>query len=499
MSYFLVENFAAGVDTRKHPLAAPAGTLRDAVNVHVSPGGEIEKRKSFVKTFFDEDPDGNKIRIDTTFGLATLNNDLYVFQDATVTNGTGVDGWSSTIETLTTPFGDITIQRQLLTGSEFSLATPGATPLDTLLDWDVYDGKLYIVAQDSAGSVQHFFDGARVTDVNAKGSRIRVFKQKVYGIADDGIYFSTATDPTDWTTTANGAGFINTSEQARDGDEPVGVEIYYDKLAVFFRRGVQVWSMDADPNNNALAQVINGTGLVGGATPRQYGSGDVIFLSASGIRSLLARDSSNAGAVSDVGSPIDTEIRSLLQEDFANLSMSARTLIEENTGRLWVTFGDKIWVLSQFPGPGVTAWTCYGAETVAGTFSIVDLCEARGTPCLRGDDNVIYVFGGSTGEVYDIVEASVTLPFLTAERPADIKQFRGLDATALGVWDVDVNPISAKENWVHVASISGSTFLQGRIGAAAYSNAVSTRFRTKSAERAVLAQVILHYDLAEAS
>ena len=47
MAYLVVENFSAGLDTRRHPLTARPGTLQKLKNAHVSRGGEIEKRKAF--------------------------------------------------------------------------------------------------------------------------------------------------------------------------------------------------------------------------------------------------------------------------------------------------------------------------------------------------------------------------------------------------------------------------------------------------------------------
>src|SRR5882672_7681141 len=48
MPYFLIQDFSQGLDTRKSPATLPAGSLRYANNVHITRGGEIEKRKAFV-------------------------------------------------------------------------------------------------------------------------------------------------------------------------------------------------------------------------------------------------------------------------------------------------------------------------------------------------------------------------------------------------------------------------------------------------------------------
>jgi len=49
MSYLVLEDFRRGLDPRKFKLGAPAGTLVDFVNGHITNAGDIEKRKAFVE------------------------------------------------------------------------------------------------------------------------------------------------------------------------------------------------------------------------------------------------------------------------------------------------------------------------------------------------------------------------------------------------------------------------------------------------------------------
>lgn len=506
MPYFLLENFKGGVDTRNNVLASVPGTLTRLENCHITPGGEIETRKAFVRQFWDADTDTNLIQISKTFGLAELNNNIYVFQDTAVTNGAG-STWGTGSTTVSTPYGDVTLTRQVLTGTDLANAVPGAAALDTLLDWDVFEGKLYVVAKDAAGNgtVQHFYDGARVTSLNAEGNallctRIRTYKDKVYGIQDTGIYFSAVGDPTDWntTTTPSFAGFITTAGASSEGENLTGLEIYYDTLAIFSESGIQLWDMSEDPTSNTLRQVIRSAGLVGEATPRQYGSGDVMFLSSSGIRSLRARDSSNAGAVSDVGSPIDFDIQALMRTDFNGYAGVARSMLEETTGRLWMSFGDQIWVLSQFPGPDVSAWSKYIPERVAGAFSVQEMVQARGMMFIRDTANTIYLYGGADDNTYDEVESTVETPFLTMENPAGVKKIYGLDVVAIGSWEVDFNVTPDATTWSPVARIFGSTYGHGKVGMSAYTNALAIKFRSQENRRAVVSQLMIHYDLVRA-
>ena len=511
MPYYLVENWKGGVDTRNHTYAALPGTLRKMVNCHVTPGGEIEKRKAFARAFWDKDQSDTLRQLALTFGLAELNNDLVVFQDTAVANG-GAD-WGTGDPVLSTPYGDVTLTRQRLAGSDYANAVSGAGPLDTLLSWDVFEGKLYVVAADMNGSqtVQHFYDGARVTSLNAAGQpllarKIRVFKDKVYGIEDTGIYFSAVGHPTDWSTTGapatvggpGYAGFISTSGASSEGEKLTGLEIYYDALAIFSRSGIQIWDMDVDPANNALRQVIRSGGLVGEASPKQYGSGDVLFLSANGIRSLRARDGDLSGAVNDVGSPVDDEIQSLLREDFDQYAGAARAVLEENTGRLWMSFGDRIWVLSQFGSTNVSAWSLYTPERPSGTFTVTDMVQARGMMFLRDSDGTIYAYGGADDATYDETDALVETAHMTMDDPPAVKFVRGLDVIVTGAWDVEFSESPANPDWTPIARVYNSTLGYGQIGFQAITPAVALRFRSGENKRTVLSQVMVHYDLAPA-
>src|SRR5882672_5208837 len=131
MPYVLIENFAAGLDTRRHPMAAPPGTLRVCDNGHVTRGGEISKRRSF-KPWIVVPP--------ATHGLAVLVDKLYTFgSDATPA---GLDP-------------KINYQR---------LQAPSGSPLKRVTSYDVFDGKLYVAALFEDGTIAHFYDGVLVGD-----------------------------------------------------------------------------------------------------------------------------------------------------------------------------------------------------------------------------------------------------------------------------------------------------------------------------------------------
>jgi hypothetical protein len=67
--YLLLEDFKFGLDTRKFFLNSPAGTLTTLTNGHITPGGEIEKRKAFTRQYLPAN----------CYGLVPTEDGLTVF------------------------------------------------------------------------------------------------------------------------------------------------------------------------------------------------------------------------------------------------------------------------------------------------------------------------------------------------------------------------------------------------------------------------------------
>lgn len=478
MPYFLTENFSAGIDTRKHPITAPSGTLRDLRNLHITPGGEIEKRKAFIEAF---DVSG------------TLDKSLMRVGATVWVVGTGTDD----------TFGGLSLRY---------LSGPTITATKELLDWDIFDGRLYYTVLDTSDdTVEHWYQDAPAGTppvaaatstlvTEGLGRYVRTYKAKVYSCYGPNIYFSAVGDPTIWDPAnggGTGQGFINASSNDAEAIDLQGIEVYYNQLAFFSSRAIQIWDMDTDPANNSQAQTIRSIGVAGRATPRQYGPGDILFLAPSGIRSLQARDSSNSASVSDVGSAIDLDVQQKIIDDPLIVLRGARSMLEDLTGRFWLMFESEIFVLSLFPGPKVSAWSRY-IPTHSGdtSFTPVDLVDAGGFVCIRSSDDLIYVLGGDDRETYDACTGSFQMPYLGFDRPADWKQFMGLDAALDGTWLTEVSFDPDNVQWETVATLTKSTYNDQRIPFRGFSPACSLRMTTTSASRARVANVALHYNLA---
>ena len=184
-------------------------------------------------------------------------------------------------------------------------------------DYDTFDGKIYLVtlaADRGATPVlknPHYYDGALTTD----GLRERLLRPHLSVARSTRssascLNFSAVNDPMNWDT-GTGHGYINLSLQDADSEVLTSLEVYYDKLAIFSTEAIQLWAVDPDPLQNAYVQLLRGTGTSAPRSTAQYGSGDVLYLDQSGVRSMKARDSSNSAGVSDIGSPIDSLIQSV--------------------------------------------------------------------------------------------------------------------------------------------------------------------------------------------
>jgi hypothetical protein len=467
MPYFTITDFAAGLDLRKSPLTAPPGTLRVLKNCHITPGGEIEKRFAFVK-MATVDP--------ASKGLVEVNGNLYVF-------GPGGPGQ-------TDPTGPWTIGTLQL----------AASAIERVIDFDLFDNKVFAIAEtDTAGTVQRFYDGTEVPGAN--GLYCRTYKTKMFAVQGSVLFFSAVGDPSDWTGTGSGA--IDLSLEDSDMTDCVALEVYYDWLAIFSKTACQLWTIDPDPLKTQYKQTLRQAGTVAPQSVLSYASGDVLYIAPDGIRSLRARNSSLAASVSDVGSPLDPEMQRLFRTMGEGFFSGAISILQPVTGRFWIIMPDRIYVLSAFPGPKITAWSEYKPVDADGNpFVVTAAAMHRQHVILRDDQNNVYAYGGAsdTGVTYDNCLAEVVFPFLGGEKIATQKTYHGIDAAAQGAWDVYVayDPENdAAEDYV--GKIIGPTFKQGRQAMEGRSTHLSLRLRSTDAAPLMLSNLVVHYDFAEAS
>lgn len=471
--YFMLEDFAAGIDLRKSVITSKPGTLRTLSNGFVNAGGEIEKRRRF--SLLATVPAN-------TAGLGNIDNKLYVF---------GTDAGVS----VPTP---IIYHRLVPTG--------GGVTISRVLDVEVFGAKLFVIARFSDGSVRRFYDGVQVTGGSSGGAAARAHKSKMYAV-DGAVYrMSAVNNAADWAGT--GSGLVDTTTQDQGSPDLIALEQYYSFLALLGRRQIQIWSMDPDPSKNQLVQVMGNVGIVAPQAAARYGTGDVIFLADTGLRSIRARDSSNAAAVNDIGSPIDELIANRRLSLSSSESEQIRALVDPVTGHFWLAWGTTIYVLAYYPATKVTAWSTFSFPLAT------DYAVAAGTRVAVRSGNNIYVYGGFTApgtaldnyvptatlaNEYDDTVCQIETPMLDLGRPAHLKQFHGVDLAIEGSWLVEANfdPLNPGA-WSSVGTFSQTTYSLARVPLHATSTHVALRLTSTNTGPARVGAMAIHHSVGDA-
>lgn len=340
--------------------------------------------------------------------------------------------------------------------------------------------------------------GGANSDAYVPGRFVRTIGSKVYSVSDGVLHFSGIRQPTKWTSDVAGAGFIDMSQETSDAEDLTAVANYQGFVAVFAPRVVLIWYVDPDPDLNAKRQILKNTGTPYPDSVTEFGDSDLFYLSESGCRSLKARDSSNAASTTDIGSPIDTLIRTKLRTMSPDQRDNIVGLINPDDGRFWLCLGDTIFVFSFFPQPQVSAWTTYKVgRTVGETFTGFEIEDAivHGDKVYVRSGRTIYSFGGLTAEpVYDDTVAKAHLPFLAADKPTEFKGWNNFDAAVEGVWRVYAAPV-VKDPSIRemVATVTGVTFDEMAYSLAGMSTHVSLQFESVGPGPAKVSSALLHY------
>jgi hypothetical protein len=336
------------------------------------------------------------------------------------------------------------------------------------------------------------------------GDFVITHDSKMYALSGSTMYFSKIDDPTKWRDpeTNVGAGFKDMSAQASNSEELMAIAKYQNYVAVFAYSTILIWFTDPDPDLTKLSQVLHNTGTRSPRSVVQFSDNDVYYLNESGIRSLRARDSSNSASTTDVGVLIDPLVIEKLQTLTFDERLKCFGLIEPVDGRFWLTMGDTIFVFSYFAGAKVSAWSVYipsfpdaaeGGE-FDNVFNIDEAIVFRRRVYIRSGDS-IHCYGGEDATfVYDRTEAIMQTPYLDANVPAKEKSFQGWDAAVRGVWEVSASMDPTNLDAVDLLGvIDESTFPHNRMGMNAQATHVSLRFKTRSAERAVVGNGLIHF------
>ncbi|WP_146071427.1 hypothetical protein [Bosea lathyri] len=331
--------------------------------------------------------------------------------------------------------------------------------------------------------------GADVPGTYPPGLFARTIGSKMYSTSGPNMHFSGIQQPTRWNGVV-GSGFIDMSSESSGSEELIALAKYQNYVAVFAESVVQIWFVDPDPTLNKIAQVLNNTGTVSPRSVTQFGDSDLFYLNESGLRSLRARDASNAAATTDIGVPVDDLVVEALQALGDDNRDEVIGLIEPRSGRFWLIIRGQIFVFSFFSGAKVSAWSRY----LPG-FDISHAVVFKKRVYVRSG-NSIYAYGGiGSATVYDDTQAIAQLPYLDGGAPAKEKTLSGMDASARGTWQVSVALEPLRPDGVDVVgTIHDSTFTQATHPVEGKSTHISLIFKSVGLGPHKLGSAVIHYD-----
>jgi len=301
--------------------------------------------------------------------------------------------------------------------------------------------------------------GSVVKTIVNPGRFSKTYKNKMYVLTGPSIYYSAIDVPNDFDG-GIGFGFDNLATNSSGSENLIALANYFDNMAIFGTDNIQIWFMSDDPDENQQLQVLNNTSTVSPGSVVEFGDNDVFYIARSGIRSLRARDSTNAAFVNDVGIAIDN----IIQEELLNNNVAvekSKGILEPRQGRLLEAIGDTFYVFSFFPSSKISAWSTYKPG-----FEVQEV-QAAGQTIVCRSDNALYKIGSSNERVYDSRKAEVVTPFLSGDDPSLIKQWVGMDMACQGTWEIyiatdisqtDDDGFPLSESFEKIGTVTNSTY-----------------------------------------
>jgi hypothetical protein len=323
------------------------------------------------------------------------------------------------------------------------------------------------------------------------GTFVLAHNFRMWAVKDTLLNFSAPDNPGDWNDAlTTGAGFIDMATITSRKPQLVSLADYRGDLAVFGRRHILIWHIDTLIESIYKRQTLHGTGTFAPHSVTPFGEGEVMYLDTSGIRSLRARDSSEAAYAADIGNMIDELVKAKVAASTEDQKYhNFWGVVEPRSGRLWMALYDKIFVLSYYPTSRIAAWTYYDATTRP-----VSMMNSSDDSIYWRSGNNVMVYGGTAGTTYDSTEALVRVPYIDGGKPATHKNWTGIDAAVYGTWAIrgSFDPMVPAALDL-LATITKSTYAQQKIAVNGESPAVSLEFRTSFVGPAKLSNVSVHY------
>jgi hypothetical protein len=449
--------FDLGIDLRKGASVSDANRLLEMKNAYVTTGLATEKRPGLTLVATLEP--GTK-------GLFAAFGKLHTFYGQ----------------------GTVTHANALFQANRVPYSS-GSYPVEDVSFADVFNGFIYAAIRYQGGFQEHhYLDGSASTHIAdlACPDTAGVVKlaSKVFAVNGDTVRYCKTGNPRDWSA-ANDAGFLPTGLNSRGDRGANALGVYQNNLIVLSKDGAQVWKVDPDPAAMALQDIVEN---VGTSYPRTVSnvSGDLYFLSDYGFRSITTLQLTNNLADVDVGSPIDSLVRSRVKAG----GFTPKAFYFYGTGQYVCAMGNELFVYSISRTAKIAAWSHYFLPATADAFA-----ELGQTLYIRCGDAVYKLdpdVHADQGQPFEVV---IQLPYMDLKKPGRNKRIYGADLVMEGRCEFSVGfDVRDPTAFTDPVRVKGNTRGGGLIPVECCGTEFSLKFRNLDSKPFRLDAVTLYFD-----
>lgn len=458
MSQITFDKFDLGIDLRKGASVSDANRLREMKNAFVTTGLATQKRPGLLKVADLEA--GTK-------GLFAAFGKLHTFYGS----------------------GAVTHANPLFESHKVQYSG-GAQAVADVPFADVFNAYIYAAIQYADGTIEHhYLDGSAAThiaDANCPDTNgVVKLSSKLFAIKGDVVRYCKTGNPRDWTT-ANDAGFLPTGLNSRGDRATNALGIYQNKLVALSRDGAQIWTVDPDPSNMRLDDIVEN---VGTSFPRSVAavSGDLYFLSDYGFRSITTLQLTNNLADVDVGSPID----SLVRPETKVAGIFPRAFYYYGTGQYICAIGNRLFVYSVSRTAKIAAWSQYFLTQPVDAFA-----ELGQELYIRSGDSVYKLDPDVCSDDGTQFEVLLDLPYMNFKTPGQTKRIYGVDLVIDGRCEFSIGyDVRDKDAFTTPVKVKGNTRPSGMVPVECCGTEFSLRFRNYDDKPFKLDAVTIYYEV----
>ena len=458
MPQITFDKFDLGIDLRKGASVSDANRLREMKNAFVTTGLATQKRPGLLKVA--ELEAGTK-------GLFAAFGKLHTFYGE----------------------GTVTHANTLFEAHKVQYSG-GARPVADVPYADVFNAYIYAAIQYNDGTIEHhYLDGAAAThiaDANCPDTNgVVKLSSKLFAIKGDVVRYCKTGNPRDWTT-VNDAGFLPTGLNSRGDRATNALGIYQNKLVALSRDGAQIWTVDPDPSNMKLEDIVEN---VGTSFPRSVAavSGDLYFLSDYGFRSITTLQLTSNLADVDVGSPIDA----LVRPETKTPGIFPRAFYYYGTGQYICAIGNRLFVYSVSRTAKIAAWSQYFLTHPVDAFA-----ELGQELYIRSGDSVFKLDPAACSDDGTQFEVLLDLPYMNFKTPGQLKRIYGVDLVIDGRCEFSIGyDVRDPDAFTTPVKVKGNTRPAGMIPVECSGTEFSLRFRNFDSKPFKLDAVTIYYDV----